>query len=695
MFNKPLILSGGAGVTPVYKIDQSIRFNDDDTAYMHRTPSSSGNRDKWTWSSWIKRGNLTDANATLFQAGDDSQSANYTTILFNGNSGGEPTLKFNSVIGSATKLNLATTQYFRDVSAWYHIVCVYDSGNDVSTERARIYVNGSRVTDLGTTTYPDQNQDSMTNHTVKQSIGRRNQDTSRYMDGYMAEIHLLDGYAYDPSFFGEFNNSGIWIPKNYNGSYGTNGFYIKGQFAGATNAITALGDIQHSTAQNKIGSSSILFDGNGDLLEVGGSSNWYDFGADGNPWTMEAFIRFDTVSITQNIFWQNNTFIGISYVTGSGIKVQLNNGGINFTASFSPSINTWYHLAVVRQTNNTTTVYIDGTSIGSGTISGGSTASYKVEIGARSPSTNEFDGYMDEIRISSVARFTSSFTPTTTEYTADGDTLALIHSNTTNGSTVFKNDVGFGNDSSGNQNNLVTSGLQVHDQVSDSPTNNFPTFNSIYADSTGINNVTLANGNLQGTGTSGQFDHKTATFNLPQSGKWYFEYYLGGLYTGFGICIVGQEGSITGGYGFGALSTSQGFGFQNSIIYNGNSVTTNFGTGNLSAGTILNCAFDVDNDKVFLGLNGTYYAADAGNDGNPSTGANPTVTTSFSLSSNDIILGFYLSSSSGSAYLNFGQEGTFAGNKTAGGNSDANGIGNFFSSVPSGYLALCTKNLGS
>ena len=225
----PLIIPGNRQASTGYTIGQSIRFNDDDTAYMHRTPSSSGNRDKWTWSSWIKRGNLTDANATLFQAGDDSQSANYTTILFNGNSGGEPTLKFNSVIGSATKLNLATTQYFRDVSAWYHIVCVYDSGNDVSSERARIYINGTRVTDFGTETYPDQNQDSMTNHTVKQSIGRRNQDSSRYMDGYMAEIHLLDGYAYDPSFFGEFNSSGIWIPKEYTGSYGTNGFKIDGR----------------------------------------------------------------------------------------------------------------------------------------------------------------------------------------------------------------------------------------------------------------------------------------------------------------------------------------------------------------------------------------------------------------------------------------------------------------------------------
>ena len=229
IFKDGLIRQGAAGASTGYTIDQSIRFNDDDSAYMHRTPSSGGNRDKWTWSCWVKRGNLTAANANLFHAGNDSNTTDYTQILFNGNSGGTPTFKFNSTIGSSAVLNLTTTQYFRDVSAWYHVVVIYDSGNAVSAERARIYINGNRVTDFSSETYPSQNQDLMTNHTVKHSIGRRNLDTSRYMDGYMAEIHLLDGYAYGPEYFGEFESNGIWIPKEYTGSYGTNGFYIKGQ----------------------------------------------------------------------------------------------------------------------------------------------------------------------------------------------------------------------------------------------------------------------------------------------------------------------------------------------------------------------------------------------------------------------------------------------------------------------------------
>ena len=684
-----IIPANRLSTSAVHNIDQSIRFDSTANAHMDRTPSSAGNQKTWTFSCWVKRGKL-GSRQYLFTA-FDGNNTNVGMGIFRFQA--DDTLNWS---GYSTNLR-RTTQVFRDTASWYHIVLSVDTTNPVGSERQIIYVNGERVTDFADSSDMafDTAYSINGNHAHAIGIGLGNQSSYDF-DGYMAEIVLLDGTSTTCNSFGEFNSSGIWIPKNVSGlSFGTNGFHIKGQFAGPTNAITALGNIQHSTAQAKIGSSSILFDGNGDLLEVGGSSNWYDFGADGNPWTMEAFIRFDTVSITQRIFWQNNTFIGIEYVTGSGIKVRLNNGGINFTVAWSPSINTWYHLAVVRETNNTTTVYIDGTSIGNGTISGGSSSQHKVEIGAFSPSTNEFDGYMDEIRISSVARFTSSFTPTTTEYTADGDTLALIHSNTTNGSTVFKNDVGFGNDSSGNQNNFATTALLDHDQVLDSPTNNFAVINPIYADTSGINSVTLANGNLQATGTSGQFDHKAATVNLPQSGKWYFEYYLGGRYDGIGICIVGQEGSITGGYGFGALSTSQGFGFQDNVVYNSNSATVSFGIGNQNAGDILNCAFDVDNDKVFLGVNGTYYAADAGNDGNPSTGANPTVTTTFSLSTNDIILGFQLSSSSGSAYLNFGQEGTFAGNKTAGGNSDAGGIGNFKYSVPTGFKAICTKNLGS
>lgn len=685
----PLIIPGNSQASTGYTIDQSIRFNDDDNPYMGRTPSATGTEETWTWSFWVKRATLGTLQV-LFQIGADKN--NCDQFYFNT----DDQLQYQHLDSGSNTDDLETTQVFRDPSAWIHIILAADTTNAVESERIRIYVNGERVTNFATENYPTQNTPTDVNTQVLHQIGAQLSATYFPFDGYMAEIHLLDGLAYDPSFFGEFNNSGIWIAKEYTGSYGTNGFYIKGQLAGATNAITALGNIQHSTAQAKIGSSSILFDGNGDLLEVGGTSNWYDFGADGNPWTMEAYIRFDTVSITQKIFWQNNTYIGIEYVTGSGIKVRLNNGGINFTASWSPSINTWYHIAVVRQTNNTTTVYIDGTSIGSGTISGGSSSQHKVEIGAFSPSTDEFDGYMDEIRISSVARFTSSFTPTTSEYTADGDTLALIHSNTTNGSTVFKNDVGFGNDSSGNQNNFATSGLAVHDQVSDSPSNNFAVINPIYADNAPAGNAgTLSNGNLQYVGGGSTFSVKGLTFNLPKSGKWYFEYMIGGTLDGFGFVKQGEQGTMDASSGPGRLLVAQGGGIQYSGWRNDGDFTVNFADSNtgspFTAGFIHQVAIDVDNGKHFYGVKNTYYAADTGSDGNPSAGTNETSTFAFSTTDVVLLAGNY----SGTQYWNFGQDGTFAGQQTAQGNSDANGVGNFYYAPPTGYLALCTKNVGS
>ncbi len=370
----------------------------------------------------------------------------------------------------------------------------------------------------------------------------------------------------------------------------------------------------------------------------------------------------------------------------------------------------WYNLTFVWDTANDTPaqrmiIYVNGQRVTSfstetypsiNTDSGGAgRASSDIRIGTYDATGAFFDGYMTNIvYIDNGALDASSFGETN----ENGIWVPIDVSGLTFGTRGFYVDgrdaSDLGDDESGNGNDF-SSGLSAHDQVSDSPTNNFATFNSVYNDAANISSVTYKNGNLQADATSSQFDHTASTFNLPKSGKWYFEHYLGGRYTGFGICIVGQEGTISSGYGLGTLSTSQGFGFQDNVVYNGNSATVSFGIGNQNAGDILNCAFDVDNDKVFLGVNGTYYAADAGNDGNPSSGANPTITTSFSLSTNDIILGFYFSTADGTSFVNFGQEGTFGGNKTAGGNSDASGIGNFFNTVPTSYFALCLKNVGS
>ena len=225
----PLIIPSNSQSASGYTISQSIRFNDDDSAYLSRTPSSEGNRKKWTLSTWFKLGNsgINNNFDGLFSAVTSASA--FVTIWVNNATYNLDFIQYNG--GTTYRVN--TPLLTRDPAAWYHAVFVYDSGNSLSTERMRIYLNGLRVTDLYQEAQPSLNYDSQVNATsTLHNIGRAYSSgvySTYYFDGYQTEIHLLDGYAYDPSFFGEFNDSGIWIPKEYTGSYGTNGFKIDGR----------------------------------------------------------------------------------------------------------------------------------------------------------------------------------------------------------------------------------------------------------------------------------------------------------------------------------------------------------------------------------------------------------------------------------------------------------------------------------
>jgi len=230
----PLIIPGNSQASTGYTIDQSIRFNDNDSAFMKKDYSGDGSQTTFTLSGWFKLGILTGSAHSLFATGYLNGSAADFSLYFSG----DQLYFFGGYNGGTPANKLETTQLFRDHSAWYHIVFVADTTNAVSVERLRLYVNGSRVTAFDTETYPSQNNTLVWGDaTYSHAIGASGDDTTSlnsqtprfHYDGYMAEIHYLDGYAYDPSFFGEFNDSGIWIPKEYTGSYGSNGFKIDGR----------------------------------------------------------------------------------------------------------------------------------------------------------------------------------------------------------------------------------------------------------------------------------------------------------------------------------------------------------------------------------------------------------------------------------------------------------------------------------
>jgi len=205
---------------PTQQISRSLRFNSADSAYLSRTFGSNGNQKAWTLSFWVKRSKLGDF-FDLF--GVNAASPDQKNFRFNS----DDTLTFYVQTSAATVVYLQTSQVFRDVSAWYHVVLVIDTANATSTDRIRLYANGSRITAFSSTTYPSLNLNIPSYNTaITHYLGSFGPGTSLF-DGYMTEINFIDGQALTPSSFGQTNAStGVWEPIAYSGTYGTNGFYL-------------------------------------------------------------------------------------------------------------------------------------------------------------------------------------------------------------------------------------------------------------------------------------------------------------------------------------------------------------------------------------------------------------------------------------------------------------------------------------
>jgi hypothetical protein len=225
IFNNNLLAGAGAqSGTTTYAIDQSIRINDDDNAYLSRTLSTASDGGKtYTWSWWQKLGSKINDSSVQYIIHTDLSGGNSANYFYFNNDNFQ-------FWGQPTGVYLRTNREFRDPSAWYHFVFVHDSTQAVASERLRLYVNGIRETSFSTENYPALNSSGYFNTNTVHYIGGGT-GTANRLDAYMAEIHFLDGLGYDPSFFGEFNSSGIWIPKEYTGSYGSNGFKIDGRDA--------------------------------------------------------------------------------------------------------------------------------------------------------------------------------------------------------------------------------------------------------------------------------------------------------------------------------------------------------------------------------------------------------------------------------------------------------------------------------
>ena len=360
--------------------------------------------------------------------------------------------------------------------------------------------------------------------------------------------------------------------------------------------------------------------------------------------------------------------------------------GARFNSTSSPiTINTWQHVALVKDGNDYE-LFVGGSSVATATDSTTDTLSAPLYIGHDS-SNQDFLGYMDEIRISDSARYTTTFTPSTTEFTADANTKLLIHSNW-NG--------GIGGDSSGNYNDFTVTNLVSNDVVLDSPTNNFATMNPL---DNYYQAASFSEGNLEvvTSSTTAITAANTSTIKLENGKKWYWEVYCGpetspttpGWLIGFCQYVPSSALDWIGGNVGAGASTSYSYsGYDGKWYFN--NVSTDDGAATYTTGDTIGMALDLENNNWYWHKNGVWM-----NNGVPTSGATGTNAVSVISADYFVAVGDWDNTNNYNYtfIVNFGQDSSFASTFTPNSFQDANEIGAFKYVVPEEYLALCTSNL--
>ncbi len=204
VFNNMLAGASGGGAGAGYEIERSLRFNSGDSAYLNRTPSAAGNRESWTWSGWVKQSSLATSRQCLFGAYGANSDTDFLDIGFDG----------NSIYATVNSVASQGTAKFRDPSAWFHYFVRYDGSN------LKWFINGVETHTWART------GNLAVNGAFAHQIGRSPGGGGRYFDGYLADVHFIDGQALAPTDFGETDDNGVWQPKKFAGTYGTNGFHL-------------------------------------------------------------------------------------------------------------------------------------------------------------------------------------------------------------------------------------------------------------------------------------------------------------------------------------------------------------------------------------------------------------------------------------------------------------------------------------
>ena len=225
----------GGNTLSGYYLQSSLRFRRSASGYLERTPSSSGTSStQATWSMWVKLAQVQNNElGVLFEQGNTSNDRIFINVRGNGSTY-PGSIQFGYGISASYRQIITNDNAtldgpkFVDPSAWYHLVCVLDTPNATQNDRMRIYVNGERQTiTYSTLNLCVQSESTVVSSTNVMRIGSNSYSLSNNFDGYLTEYNFVDGQALTPSDFGETDTiTGVWKPKEYTGTYGTNGFYL-------------------------------------------------------------------------------------------------------------------------------------------------------------------------------------------------------------------------------------------------------------------------------------------------------------------------------------------------------------------------------------------------------------------------------------------------------------------------------------
>lgn len=688
------LITSASGSAGAFEIDQSLMFDQASNSQLSRVVSSAGNRKTYTFSTWIKKTSQDDWQSVIsvdshIAAGGNDNSGLYFY---------EDTIYIVDYDYSTTNWLLRTNRLFRDNSAWYHIVYVVDTTQGTAANRVKLYVNGVQETSFSTASYPGADVQGLFNSTLTDRLGGTlttrvgnggQITTTNGMDGILAETHFIDGTALTPSSFGETNSAtGQWIPKEVSGlTYGTNGFYFPYQEGGQS--------VFFGTNQK------VYIDGNNAAINVGTGDYTYEFwfyntGNAGNyPYIIDSGSGGNAGSVYIDVPNSSRLLYHAQQASTAGPS--------NVVFATSTALNTWYHVAISRS-SGTTSCYLNGTRGAEVTDNGNYSSQNTFMAGGYIPNNSyNFTGLISNLRIikGSGIYSGSSITVPTARLTNVTNTSVLILQGsgnsaaeatvgptpTNSGATVdarrpssFTTGVALMTDHSGQGNDYTAINLANSHVVTDTPTNNFPTLNPSMGNA--ANGITLSEGNLKAAQASLTSDTaKTYSTIGLISGKWYVEVACSAanVYGGNGVVNVSQSSE---GFDFSSSTNNVSvFSWGDRVYKNGSQTQT--GVANAAGSSnILGIALDLDNGTVQLYSNGS------------TTGSAETLTRN----TGDIFVFCNAAESGGyastSAYeWNFGQNGTHSGTKTAGGNTDGNGIGNYMYSVPSGFLAPCSANL--